>query len=250
MDKTVEENLVKVAENVPKVHESGYKVGFEEGKQAEYNAFWDNAKKTMDADIQWFYNFSGSAWNDFTFNPPFDLVVLYTSGLFYQSAITDLKGILDRNRVKLDFSKATRINSITEASSITRIGVIDTRKCPALQNFLYNSVELEYVEKIILMDGSKTQISGNLSFNFCAKLKHCLFEGVMGFSSWNFSYCPLSVESMKSIISCLKDYSGTTDEFKFSVLFSDTCWAALEADSTSPNGGTWEAYVESLGWLT
>ena len=55
---------------------------------------------------------------------------------------------------------------------------------------------------------------------------------------------------MKSIISCLKDYSGTDSEDLYSVLFTDDCWNNLEADSTAPDGGTWRTYVDNLGWLT
>jgi hypothetical protein len=55
---------------------------------------------------------------------------------------------------------------------------------------------------------------------------------------------------MKNIISCLNNYSGTSNEYTYRVVFTDDCWAALEADSIAPTGTTWADYVNSLGWNT
>ena len=252
MGKTMEEKLVEVAKNVPKVYEAGYNKGYSQGEEegldaaiavqeefladkpkTYYDVLWDSAKETMEADAQWFYNFAGSFWNDYTFNPPFDLIVPYTSGLFFQSLITDLKGILDRNGVKLDFSKSERLNSIVESSTITRMGIIDTRSCTALQNFLHNGAKLKYVEKIILKnDGSQTV--NNLSFSLLSELEHCIFEGVIGRNGFNLQWSTgLSKASIESIIKALSTTTSgltvTLSQTAIDNAFTAEEWEALEA---------------------
>lgn len=66
----------------------------------------------------------------------------------------------------------------------------------------------------------------------------------------NFSGSPkLTLASAKNIIEALPDYSGTTNEHKYSVLFSSETLALLEAEgATSPNGNNWLDYVFDKGW--
>lgn len=78
-------------------------------------------------------------------------------------------------------------------------------------------------------------------------MENITFEGEIG-RSINFSYSPLSVESMKNVIEHLVNYTGTEKELSYTVTFTEACWTKLEADSTAPNGGTWKEYVASLGW--
>lgn len=59
----------------------------------------------------------------------------------------------------------------------------------------------------------------------------------------------LSIESAKSIITALYDYSGTEKEFKKSVQFSSATLKLLEAEgATAPNGMTWIDYAINKGW--
>jgi hypothetical protein len=62
---------------------------------------------------------------------------------------------------------------------------------------------------------------------------------------------------MKSIISCLKNHAGTTNEATQTISFKEACWTNLE-ESTSPYEDgltdnkelTWQDYIQtSLGWL-
>jgi hypothetical protein len=96
------------------------------------------------------------------------------------------------------------------------------------------------VDKGISLNGLITQ---------CTKLKELYLEGEIG-RNLDAKNSPLSVACMKRLIGILANYAGTTDEYKYSITFSDSCWAALEADSTSPSGGTWKDYVIQLGWNT
>ena len=82
----------------------------------------------------------------------------------------------------------------------------------------------------------------------CNKLTTIIIESGMLTQSCYFQHAPISVESMKHIIEHLTDYSGTDKEALYTIRFSDACWNALEADSTSPLGISWREYVQSLGW--
>lgn len=71
--------------------------------------------------------------------------------------------------------------------------------------------------------------------------------------SLSFSYSPLTVESMKSIITALKDYSGTTSEYTYKITFSSACVTALEAEGATAeyNGEacTWTDLIENKKWI-
>lgn len=61
----------------------------------------------------------------------------------------------------------------------------------------------------------------------------------------------LTLESGKSILLGLYNYSGTDKEFTHTITLSTATWALLEADgNTAPNNMTWAEYVDSIGWNT
>ena len=210
---SVADKLTTVAENVPKV--------FEAGKQAEYDRFWDILQNKGEP-ANYYYKFSYSSatygWTDDNYNPKYPIVCGKgtTAGmaLFYSNkAITD-----------------TKVPIIAQGSTI--------------QSAFANADNLTTIRSLSVHEG----VLFSTSFVNCSGLKHIIFEGVIG-SSIDFSYSPsLTVESMKSVILHLKDYSGTSNEFSHSIKFTENRWNALEADSTSPNGSTWKDYVDSLGW--
>ena len=106
--------------------------------------------------------------------------------------------------------------------------------------------ELEEIEVIRMCEGSGA--STNVLFLNCKSLKKIKFEGVIPISI-GFADSPLTVESMKSVISCLKNYSGTSNEYKYTITLSSNCKTALEAEgTTSPNGNLWSEYIDDLGW--
>jgi hypothetical protein len=106
---------------------------------------------------------------------------------------------------------------------------------------------LKTVDLVTLGTGAQF---GNYSFQRCGSLVEIRIAGIIT-QSVNMSACTkLSVDSMKSIISCLKNFAGTENEYTRTLTFPTARWTALEADSAAPNGGTWKAYVGSLGWNT
>ena len=98
MNETIEKKLLEVAENVPKVYESGVR----EGKAAERDKLWDrlqsNGKPT-----RYYWRFAYSNWNDDIYNPKYDIVGVNANNAlgntFYTSDITDTKVAIDATRV-------------------------------------------------------------------------------------------------------------------------------------------------------
>lgn len=235
--------------------EAGLEEGFDNGKQAgiqsEYDRFWD-AYQQNGQRSNYDYAFVNPGWNDETFKPKYDIVFgnAYCRNAFWQCKITDLAGILRKQNVSLDTSGAQYMANIVGGSAVTRVPAISTLGAAATgANSLFSYCgQLVEVEKLILPDSGAVIIAN--SFDQCSKLTTITFEGVIGHDI-NFQWSPLSVDSMKSVITHLKNYGGTADAGTKTVKFTDACWTALEADGTAPDGNTWRDYVETtLGWLT
>lgn len=110
---TLEDKLQTIAENVPKVYESGYDKGYDDGlregeasgieigKQAEYDAFWDvfqdygNRRNYNQA----FYNTpeGGKGWTDEIFNPKYPIITKSepNNNIFSFCNFTDTKVEID-----------------------------------------------------------------------------------------------------------------------------------------------------------
>ena len=234
---SIAEKLATIAENEARVYEAG--------RRAFMDDYQDNGNR-----VDYMRAFGGCGWNDKTFRPTQNIRPNNANNMFSDCDITDLKGLLESCGVELDFSGLTynRISQPFSDSEITNIGVLDVSSCTQLTYLLWRALKLVNVDKVILSsDGNAT--FATTSFQSCGALKEIRFEGVIG-QDINFSACPLSVASMKNIISHLMDLNGTGNEFTKLVKFSNACWNALEADSTAPSGSTWKDYVNSLGWNT
>jgi hypothetical protein len=106
--------------------------------------------------------------------------------------------------------------------------------------------ELVTIDKIIVKDGTP-----GLGFAQDLALTNVTFEGVIG-RNINFSASPLSVESMKSVITHLKDCSGTTSEYTYTVTFKSSAFSVLEAEgATAEYNGvacTWAELIDNKKW--
>ena len=237
--------LTAVADNIPKVYEAG--------RKAERDAFWEEFNRNAGSSLKGPFMFAGPAWSDKTFDPPRGSVIQPESTymMFANTRITDLVKICEERNVTIDFSKATDITNPfygAYGGSLTHVGVIDTRSSTKIASIAYGARELTTIDLIILKDdGSQTFTT---PFNNASSLANIAFEGCIG-KTVSFADSPLSVASMKSVISCLKNLTGTSTAGVNKITFNDACWTKLEADSAAPDGGTWRSYVENtMGWAT
>lgn len=248
-------DILRAKADYDAVYHKGYAVGKAEGELVQgTDKFWDDYQSSGSR-VDYNYGFSGAGWTNSLFKPKYDIKPTKANSIFYESQITDLKGLLEDLGITLDFSNCTAFTYITNGSKITRLGTIDTRKTSTLDYLLYGSINLTSVDKIILRDTGAQSFTSTYSFGRCTKLSEIRFDGVIG-KSINFKDCPLSVDSMIDIISHLK-WDWTMEEMDTrSITFSETCWSALENSGRYPNDDpdfprNWREYVRAdLGWLT
>jgi hypothetical protein len=196
--------LIASAGNVPKVYDSGYKVGFEEGKKAEHDAFWDSANGSFNVDGK--YHFAGSLWNDYTFNPTQSYTFNNCQGTFQDCRIKDLKGILERNNVTFDFSKARYFDYMAYSSTIESFPLIDTNGATRLYwTFAYMTGQ-NISMKLIIKDDGSLDFSNAFSNTNIKEL--IIVSGVIGKNGLNLQWSTsLNKASIESVINTL---SSTT----------------------------------------
>ena len=228
--------------------ETAYNEGVEAGKKSQHEEFWENylGSKTV-------YSYAFCYWEDLVFYPTLDIILSFDAQRVFMSfnyvsrKPFNLKERLEQCGVTLDTSGVSSASYMFASSYISEIPELNFTKTTKLDGVFNLCSCLETIEKIILKDdGTQTFVTS--TFN-TTTLKNIIVEGKMG-TDITFQSCPLTVASMKSVITHLVNHSGTDKAYTYTVKFSDACWAALEADSTSPTGTTWADYVNSLGWNT
>ena len=176
-------------------YDAGYREGKEEGiasgtaagKQAEYDRFWDTfqekgKRKTYNHAFYVPHTSYATAlpcWNDDTFRPKYPIICRAGNGGDYM----------------LTFSMVTRIS--------VRIEVY--RYDSQTEKLLSNNPYLETVEELWVQDGC----TFNNWFTNDTALRNIRMKGVIS-KNISFIHCPLTSESVQSIIDCLKDLTGGT----------------------------------------
>ena len=244
--KSLKDEALKLRENIDKVYEAGEKAGEKAGAKSEYDTFWKQYQSNG-AVYGCAYMFAFGGWNDTNFKPKYSMSGFTNAmSMFNTCAVTDLKAALERQGVTFNFSKVSNFGNAFAYSKLTVIPTVNTRSATILSGTFSYSDKIHTIEKLVLKDDGSQTFSN--TFLYCQSLANIVIEGVIG-KSIDFKSCPLTVESMKNIIAALKNYTGTTSANSYTVKFSDSCWATLEADSKAPNGDTWKNYVfNNLCW--
>ena len=215
---------------------TGYNYGIEEGKQAEYDRFWNLYQPNGNNPTGYSGAFSGNRWTNETFTPKYDIVPDGAQNMFWNSSITDIVAACERQGIKLDFSQNSTGgwgNTFSYAKS-TRLGEISAKGAQLSATFSNASVQT--IEKLIV---SETTSYGS-AFNGCSKLKNITFEGVIGKSGLNLQHSTLlSKTSIQSVINAL---STTTSELSITLSLT-AVKNAFETSSGVADGNT------STEWL-
>jgi hypothetical protein len=127
---------------------------------------------------------------------------------------------------------------------------IDISACSSSQYLFGYCSLLHTVRKLIVSEN----VSFVDSFISCRALKNIRFEGTIG-KSIDFSYCPLTPESMVSVITHLYDFGYDGENaYTCTVSFSENCWEALEnsydVHDYHGNMASWQDYCTYMGWNT
>ena len=135
-------------------------------------------------------------------------------------------------------------NMFNGCSSLTSIPELNTSNGTNFSNMFKRCSSLTSIPELNISNG--TNFSN--MFTGCSSLTDITFTGKIKYSI-SLSESPLSTESAGNILIALENYSGTSNEFKYSISFSRGVWDRLVGEGTaSPEGTTWKQYVQSKGW--
>lgn len=230
---------------------SGVNEVYEAGKKTAYDEFWDNLQNYGKRTV---YDRTFEYWAGEYFRPKYKIVPnSYPNAQhgFYRwmQASVNLKKI---EKAYIDLSKAelpTGSSSMGWRQTFQNCKnlqvVEDIGMQPALYYYTFNGCyDLSTIE--VLRFAENTQESS--AFTNCNLLENITIEGTIG-RNLSFSSCPLSIDSLKSVITHLKNYSGTDNEYTYKLTLSSESKALLEEEgATSPNGNLWSDYIDDLGW--
>ena len=241
-------------EGYNKGHTDGYNEGHTAGKQEEYDAFWDNYqnfgnKKKYDSAFRNVDYLDYNSWTKETLRPKYDVIPTSADRTFYGvKGIADLGEHFQDLGVKLDFSKSISLFNCFCYGEWVTLPTIDCSNASGngitgMCNYCYS---LETIEKWIM---SEKVTKAGQCFIECYKFKNINVEGVIAVSV-SFSQSPLTVESMLSIITHLKNCSGTEDAGKYTLTLKDTCKTLMEEKGAIEElgGKTYDQYITDIGW--
>lgn len=237
---TTAEKLTTIAENTPKV----YVTGRTKATNEFWNAFTGNGTRT-------FYEYAFRQTDFEYIRPRHKIVPKDCRSLHMFNACTKLKQI---EKAYFDLSNVTagtaantsgHYNTFVDCLSIEEIEDIGLPAGGYYYTFA-QCINLRTLE----MFRVNAECKFNNTFTNCSSLQNITVEGEIGQNGLNFQWSPLTTDSMKSVITHLKDLTGTSNANAFTIKFSGDSWAALDAEgNTAPHGGTWRSYVtEELKW--
>lgn len=211
-------------------YQEGLTAGIEQGKQAEYDSFWDAFQQNGNR-TDYKYGFHG--WTDGCFKPKYDLIPTNAAYMFYYCDVTDLKGLLNNAGVALDFSEATLGTTDLFAYCKTRtIPVVNLSHVTTLMK-TFQWCQVETIDELHV---NENMIFTN-TFQNTSNLKDITIVGTIG-NTIDFRHCSqLSNASVQSIIDALKDLTGATT---IKVQFHATVGAKLtEAQKAAITAKNW-----------
>ena len=234
----IAEQVTQLKTDFDEVHEAG--------KKAEYDEFWDNFQINGNRG-NYLCGFAGSGWTSENFRPKYSMDITYAYMMFRNNACSkSLPDICTEQNIFMKFDKSTDLTQTFFSAKFPVIGEVSALNVSTL-NATFHGAECHTIKKLkVKGDGTQTYTNAFTNANNLATIEE--IEGVIG-RTFQIHYSPLTVDSMKSIISCLKKYETTDSGYMtYTVKFSENCWANLEA-TTPPEGyNSWKNYVAELGW--
>lgn len=246
---SIAEKLQTIADNEKKVYDSGYDAGYNagggaeveaayqqgiaDGKQEEYDRFWDvfqaNGERT-----DYSYCFYRNNFDNTTFKPKYDLIPSMAGSMFRQSVITDLKQLLLNAGVVLDTSRCTAFTQAFQSSKITHIPDIDARMATNTSYMVSSECKVVTIDKLLVSE--TTPLS--TTFVGANNLKNVVFEGTIG-QNVDLHWSPLTKESIESAMTALSDTaSGMTASFGTAAVNT-----AFETSQGASDGSTSEEWL-------
>lgn len=231
-------------------HYQGYSEGIVQGRQEQYDEFWDVFQENGNRQNYYmaFQSSGHASWDDRNFKPKYDIRPITTAQyLFYSfgsaaQKILDLKQMLDDSGVVLDLSQCRYNFYVFIGSSFSHIPYVDfTGSSTNLDicEVFRNCIHLETVDGIKV----KRELLFTNTFHGCGKLRNILFDGEIG-NSIDFHWSPLlTVESLRSILAALS--KNNTYANGKTLTLNTASKAVIEADAEC---STQLASAVAAGW--
>lgn len=219
---------------------TGYNHGLEEGKKAEYDAFWDSFQQNGTR-TAYDNGFSGVCWNSENFKPKHKpMKVVNGSYMFslFDAQCKKKSVVIDENII--DFTNITNAQGMFQNfnASVIKMNVIPIKLSNMYSFTLMNNIARHSIEELKL--GIHETMSFDTNSFHCGSLKNVSFvEGsVIGKSIWFQGSPKLTHDSLVNIINVLKNYNGT----------GTTNTLTLHADAKSKLTETDIANITQKGW--
>lgn len=229
---------------------------YEKGKKDEYGSFWDvyqgNGKRTNY--YRAFANQSATSsalgWSEITFKPKYDMRPTTMAQGFTYLNVGDLEKHFNECGIIFDTQNCTNFSQAFSYSYITTFPVLHFKVITDASQIFASCVKLHTIRKIIFESGANTAFSS--AFSGCSALSN--IDEIEGSIERNisFSSSPLTADTIKRIISCLKDYSGTDSEYSNTLTLKSSAFSKLETGGATAeyNGEacTWAELVDNKKW--
>ena len=230
----ISDKYLQIAQNSTQLYENG----------------WDNAIAEMWEGIQvggkrtnYQTAFRNQYFTKKTFKPQYDIApVGVCTMIFYNMSSDEPLDFVEIEKecgIKLDFSKATNVESIAQITdAISRFNILDITSTNNNYGMLWNCNKLTRVEKVIVSETTPYLANAFRAPN----LEHCPFEGTIAQNGLTVQYCTkLDKESLLSILGCLKDYSEDTSGTVWKVILGSANLDKLSAEE--------KAIATKKGWV-
>lgn len=246
---TTADKLTRLKTDFDDVYNKGYEQGKAEGStDSYYDTFWDAFQQNGERTGYNYAFFNQQAWNNSNWKPKYNMNISNGTQMFRECGDIDMIERLKEQNITFDTSQATDLNHIfylAQVTTIPEISCVNTKN-DNLTMLFNGSKQLHTIKKFIIQ---KRHTGGSSLFSNCLALENIVIEGEIG-SNIDFKNSSLlTVESAKSILLALVNYTGTENEGVNKVTFHSDVWVRLDAEgNTAPDGMTWRDYTENKGW--
>ena len=198
--------------------ENGVWKGIEDGRQAQYDEFWD-AYQNNGTKTNYQYAFCGGSWDARTFKPkylikPTDAMYMFLDCGRYNESRENI----DLREFDIDFSKCENMaGAFMNAIGIGAIGEVKVLANWVQNNTFSGASNLHTIELYYLTNGTQ---NFNNTFAGCTSLANITIGGVIA-GTISFAPCPFTKESITSIVEHLSaSMTGKTLTLKKSAVDS------------------------------
>lgn len=240
---SVADKLTTIAENQQKVYDAGYNKGKADGRQAEYDRFWDDYQQNGNRN-DYKNAFSGTGWTEETLKPKYPVKIVdttatsrYATEMFRRLGYNNSKIWVDMTEIckRLDLSEALSIQGLLYNACAKNI-TLDASKSKTLQE-AFRCGDGGVLDNITLTVSSVCQNYTN-AFYYCSNLTNLTFtDGSQIAASISLQWSPLTRQSIESVMAALSTTAtGNTVTFKKSAVeaaFTTDEWNALSANRTN-----------------